>query len=351
MPDRDAVIGVDISLASLGGRFESSLEDIDLIRESQVYVVNSDGRIIGASSYDSENRGLPHVTSMPLTDEEITLVVDSPLIQLSNQSDWEPLDFTIAGEPYGLTADLFTLISDATGLQFQFVNGRTWGELVEDYQSGKIDILQSVAKGSNLATEQLEGDTLYTVDYALATRKDEESISSLDKLGERYIGVLDGWSITEAIQEAYPELTIYYYDSYEEAFKDLVAQRISAVLDIAEVLQTKVERERDKGITLQILDEHNLLPNRFTYVARKELEPYVHLINRSLKHLEKTGVVAQLKAKWFESAHETYGHFANQALLDKLTQPSQFGTITQANVADTPHFIYVTKSVTSQMSI
>ncbi|GAL17913.1 ABC-type amino acid transport signal transduction systems periplasmic component/domain [Vibrio maritimus] len=280
---------------------------------------------------------------MPLTDEEITLVVDSPLIQLSNQSDWEPLDFTIAGEPYGLTADLFTLISDATGLQFQFVNGRTWGELVEDYQSGKIDILQSVAKGSNLATEQLEGDTLYTVDYALATRKDEESISSLDKLGERYIGVLDGWSITEAIQEAYPELTIYYYDSYEEAFKDLVAQRISAVLDIAEVLQTKVERERDKGITLQILDEHNLLPNRFTYVARKELEPYVHLINRSLKHLEKTGVVAQLKAKWFESAHETYGHFANQALLDKLTQPSQFGTITQANVADTPHFIYVDK--------
>ncbi|GAL30349.1 hypothetical protein JCM19239_6512 [Vibrio variabilis] len=38
--------------------------------------------------------------------------------------------------------------------------------------------MQSVAEGSDLANEQLEGDTLYTVDYALATRSDEAKISS-----------------------------------------------------------------------------------------------------------------------------------------------------------------------------
>lgn len=343
LPDRDAVIGVDISLASLGGRFENSLEDIDLVQESQVYVVNSEGRIIGASSYNSEDRGLPHVTSMPLTDEEINLVVNSPTLQLSNQSDWEPLDFTIAGEPYGLTTDLFTLISDATGLQFQFVNGRTWNQLVEDYQLGKIDILQSVAEGSSLAEEQLEGETLYSVKYALATRSDEANITNLDALGERFIGVIAGWSITQAIQETYPELTIYHYNSYEEAFRDLASQRISAVLDIAEVLQTKVDRIKNKDITLQVLEQHSLLPNRFTYLAKQDYAPYVQLINKSLTHLEQTGVVTQLKEKWFGSTDETYGHFANQELLEKIQQPSRLGTITQVNIADTPHFVYLDK--------
>ncbi|MGR5094169.1 HD domain-containing phosphohydrolase [Vibrio maritimus] len=343
LPDRGAVIGVDISLASLGGRFENSLEQIDLLQESNVYVVESNGKMIAASSYDSKSRGLPQVTAMPLTDEEITLVVDSPPLQLSNQSDWEPLDFTIAGEPYGLTADLFTLISDATGLQFQFVNGRTWEELVEDYRLGKIDILQSVAEGSDLANEQLEGDTLYTVDYALATRSDEAKISSLDNLGERYIGAIAGWSIMDAIQEAYPDLTIYYYDSYEEAFKDLTSQRISAVLDIAEVLQTKVDRLKHESISLQVLEPHRLLPYRFTYLANKDLEPYVALINKSLTHLEKTGVVARLKAKWFETSSESYGHFVNQAILDKLSQPKHFGTISQATIEGIPHFIYLDK--------
>lgn len=73
----------------------------------------------------------------------------------------------------------------------------------------------------------------------------------------------------DAIQEAYPDLTIYYYDSYEEAFKDLISQRISAVLDIAEVLQTKVDRIKHEGISLQVLEPHRLLPNRFTYLAKK----------------------------------------------------------------------------------
>lgn len=341
LPERNAVIGVDISLAELGGHFERSLEDVELLKGAEVYVSSFDGRIIGGNHLDSKGNNLPYVGTMPLSDVQITTVINAPILTVSNQLNWEPIDFAVSGEPYGLAPDLFRLISDSTGLQFQYVNGLHWSELVEGFQKQNIDILQSIATTNTITESHLEGDILYELDYAVLSHQNVSTINSLSDLSGKTIGMIDGWSVTQRLIDTYPDITVYRYDTYSDAIKDAKDQRISAVLDNRAILVNKLARHDDGELTLRTIADESILPKGFTFVAREELRPYVTLINQSLQYLADIGVIEQLRARWLAAPRQTLGHINNEKLLSRLADPASFGDITAIDIDNKPSYVFV----------
>lgn len=343
LPDRNAVVGVDISLAGLDGHFEQSLEDVELLKGAEVYVSSFDGRIIGGNHFDSKSIDLPYVSTMPLSDDQITTVINAPVLTVSNQLNWEPIDFAVSGEPYGLAPDLFRLISDATGLQFQYVNGLHWSELVEGFQKQNIDILQSIATTNTITESHLEGDILYELDYAVLSHQNVSTITSLSDLSGKTIGMIDGWSVTQRLIDTYPDITVYRYDTYSDAIKDAKDQRISAVLDNRAILVNKLARHDDGELTLRTIADDSILPKGFTFVAREELQPYVTLVNQSLQYLKEIGVLEQMKTRWLASPKQTLGHINNETLLSRLADPASFGDITAIDIDNKPSYVFVDK--------
>jgi HD-GYP domain-containing protein (c-di-GMP phosphodiesterase class II)/ABC-type amino acid transport substrate-binding protein len=341
LPGRNAVIGVDISLAELGGHFERSLEDVELLKGAEVYVSSFDGRIIGGNHFDSKGNNLPYVGTMPLSDDQITTVINAPVLTVSNQLNWEPIDFAVSGQPFGLAPDLFRLISDATGLQFQYINGLHWNELVEGFQKQNIDILQSIATSNTISDSHLEGDILYELDYAVISHRNVSPINSLSDLSGKTIGMIDGWSVTQKLIDAYPDITVYRYNTYSDAIKDAKEQRISAVLDNRAILFNKLERHDEGDLILRTIADDSILPKGFTFAAREELRPYVSLINQSLQYLVDLGVVEQLRSRWLAAPRQTLGHINNETLLSRLADPASFGDITAIDIDNKPSYVFV----------
>lgn len=56
------------------------------------------------------------------------------MIKVSNETDWAPIDFAKSGEPQGYSIDMLNIISDMTGIRFDYLNGFTWSELVEHFK-------------------------------------------------------------------------------------------------------------------------------------------------------------------------------------------------------------------------
>ncbi|WP_338166593.1 HD domain-containing phosphohydrolase [Vibrio sp. 10N] len=341
LPQRNAVVGVDISLAQLGNHFEQSLGEVELLKGAEVYVSTFDGRIIGSSHFDSKKSNLPYVEPMPLTDDQVTTVINAPTLTVSNQLNWEPIDFAVGGQPFGYSPDLFRLISDTTGLQFQFVNGLLWSELVEDFQSKNIDILQSIAASNSKTDSHIEGNILFELDYAVASHTESATFSSLADLSGKTIGMIGGWSVIEKLVESYPEITVYRYESYSDALKDVHERRISGVLDNRAVLTNKLKRTNKDTLRLQGIEHAEILPKGFTYVTRDELRPYVEIINQALQYLKTKGVIEQLNQRWLRSPQQTFGHVNNETLLSRISDSHSFGKITAIDIDDKSSYVFV----------
>ncbi|MGX9521702.1 HD domain-containing phosphohydrolase [Vibrio mediterranei] len=343
IPSLNAVIGVDIALASLNEHFEDSLSDNVALEGADAYITDGEGRIIGTNTILDTANSLPFIDKMPLTNTQLDLVINSPVLKVSNQLDWEPIDFTVVGNPDGLAIDLFTLISDATGLQFEYINGRSWQELVNDFRLGKIDILQSIASDSNVSDHSIESDILYSLEYAIATHKSAPHIASWDDLKGRTVGFLGGWSIVEQLRKDYPSITVYAYDTYDEAFEDVQTQKIVGIVDVAPVIKSKVEKLINYDLKTQSLKKHPAFPTDFVFIANEQLKPYIELINQALTYLDQEKVRTVLADKWLNSDQHHTSHIPSNRLLSMLEDPSFHEKISSVDMKGQKHFVYITE--------
>ncbi|MFA0153501.1 transporter substrate-binding domain-containing protein, partial [Vibrio sp. 10N.261.46.C10] len=138
------VIGIDIVLSSLANKLSGTA--LGLAEDSKVesFLYSKSGNIIASNLKVNNQEPEFDVSKLMLSSEQKALVNDTPPLLVSNQNDWGPMDFSVAGKPNGYAIDLLKMIGDMTGIRFEFVNGFSWGELVNKFQEGTIDGLQSV---------------------------------------------------------------------------------------------------------------------------------------------------------------------------------------------------------------
>ena len=85
------------------------------------------------------------VQDIVYTAEERAWQEQHPVIRVSNEFDWPPFDFVVSGAPQGYGIDLMELLSERSGLSFEYINGYTWDELIEMFFLGQIDLVHSLS--------------------------------------------------------------------------------------------------------------------------------------------------------------------------------------------------------------
>lgn len=82
-----------------------------------------------------------------LTTQEISYIKNKKIIIGSNEFDYEPMDFNVEGIPVGYSIDLLNNLTKSVGLDVQYVT-KPWSKLLEDFNSGKIDLMHTIYKNS-----------------------------------------------------------------------------------------------------------------------------------------------------------------------------------------------------------
>ncbi|WP_315979984.1 transporter substrate-binding domain-containing protein [Aliamphritea spongicola] len=154
---------------------------------------------------------------------------------MSNQTNWPPLDYSVAGEPKGYAIDLLTLVSEMTGLKFEFINGFSLNELQSKFHDGDIDILHSV---SGLKANRGEiSQPMYTKALAVAVEKHTTGISKLSDLNGLRLGLPYGQGLTELLKRQGVEATLQGFPDLETTIKALQNGRIDAIVHVSSTLK------------------------------------------------------------------------------------------------------------------
>jgi len=135
IPGTEHVIAIDIALSSLS----NYLQQQKLAGEGEIYIYRKSGEIIATNQQGKLEKSLANINKVVLSKSQRQLVNEVNPVRVSNSTDWSPIDFAISGKPQGYAIDIMSIVAAKTGLDIEYVNGRTWPQLLSMYQNNRID--------------------------------------------------------------------------------------------------------------------------------------------------------------------------------------------------------------------
>ena len=245
---------------------------------------------------------------LPAAAEQITLtaaekafLADHPVIRVGNEMDWPPFDFVENGKATGYSIDLLNLIAEKTGLQFQYINGYTWDELLEMGFRQEIDVFPAMWKTARRKRHFNFSEPYIDTPYILVIHEDEPEISGINSLKGRTLTGIKGFASTEQVKQHYPEINIVEVNSAVEGLRQVSYGKADAYL--GSMAETNFVIKSHLVPNLKIAGETDLggrIDTPLLYIGvRKDWPRLMGIIERGMDAISQAEKQA-LQLKWLE---------------------------------------------------
>ncbi|QKQ26684.1 transporter substrate-binding domain-containing protein [Candidatus Reidiella endopervernicosa] len=135
-----------------------------------------------------------------LSAEEIAWLKAHPVIRVSNELDWPPYDYNVAGRPTGFSIDYLHMLADKVGVELEFVTD-SWAALMERFKRGEIDLIHPLHYSNERAEIMHFTKPFFTLSCVAVVRKEDDEITSLKQLYGKTLAGADDWALTNYIRE------------------------------------------------------------------------------------------------------------------------------------------------------
>ncbi|GIC77901.1 HD domain-containing phosphohydrolase [Moritella sp. F3] len=338
------VLGIDIVLSSLASKLSVNQLNLgdDAGVESFIYLKSGD--VIASNRQNSETITVPPAKPLDLSPAQTRALSQITSIKMSNQNDWAPIDFAASGEPKGYAIDLLNLIEDMTGIDFEFINGFTWGELVDKYNNGSLDGLHSLQQANEDTIKGLYSEPIYNLPFAIVTKDNQPYISDYADLQGKKVAILAGWSIIPSLKQEFPNVELVEFKTLKAAFKSVSMGENFALLDSGAVLESGLMQYFHRNLQLHRL--FSIAPqgysSEFHIVLNEQYAELMPIINLAIRNitLEQRQV---LKSKWMDNRQLVRGNIMipYPELLALANQKSAYGKIVERVIDGEAQFIYI----------
>jgi len=158
---------------------------------------------------------------IPLTPEEEAWISAHPVIRAGHDATYSPYAMQdAAGQIVGIDPDYLELIGRRTGLNFRNEVRSDWGKVIQDFKSGDLDILLSLARTPDREAYLIYTDAYATAPNVIITRSDSPYLFALAELKGRIIAIPRGENGLRADLELnVPGNSIVEYDSPAECYE------------------------------------------------------------------------------------------------------------------------------------
>ncbi|WP_157619402.1 transporter substrate-binding domain-containing protein, partial [Psychromonas aquimarina] len=243
------VLGADITI----GVISSFLTKQATLPESELFLFNEKGEKISSSVSPTQLKtdGIGRISKITTLNEEEKKFISGTLpLKVSNELDWPPFDFAESGKPMGYTVDLIKLISLKTGLEFKFVNGYLWNELIALFKGKTIDILHSLSKTREREAMGLFSEAILELRNHFITAENSPVIEDIKALHGKKVATPRGWAIQSYLSDNHPEIELVMVDGVLEALKTVVKGEADAFIGNDKVAEYLINKYAVKGLNI-----------------------------------------------------------------------------------------------------
>lgn len=219
---------------------------------------------------------------------EISWIRENAILQVAADPYWSPVEFRGEdGEYQGIAIDLLKEISIISGLEFEYIKGKTWGQLIELGKEGEVDLFSSISKTDD-RDEFLDFTAPYIdIPISIFTKKDIEYVSGLRVISDKKIGVVSGFAIEEWLRRDYPNMDILAVKDAIEGLRlleegDIFAFVGNRVTTSWYIRQLELKTVKESGVTPYL--------NSQSFGVKKGDETLRQILNKSLSIINRRRV-------------------------------------------------------------
>lgn len=337
------VIGIDIVLSSVANKMSATALGLESDSQVESFLFSKSGNLIASNKPQVDTSDLPEVEALKLTEEQQQTVQSAKSLLISNQNDWAPMDFAVSGKPQGYAIDVLNLVESMTGIDFEFVNGFTWAELVDKYQNNSLDGLQSLQKSNEKEIIGAYSAPLYELPFSVVTQKGVNSINNYYELNNKKVAIIEGWSIYDRLTQDFSNVELVEYPDTETALKSVVKGESFAMLDSRAVLSSGLDMYFHTELYLHepLADLKKLYPSQFHIVLQPQYADLIPIINLALENIPLEAKVI-LKEKWLNSRLTRKESMVPYTELFELSHNDQLqGQMVQRQINGLDKYFYV----------
>ncbi|MCP4042982.1 MAG: transporter substrate-binding domain-containing protein, partial [Gammaproteobacteria bacterium] len=172
-----------------------------------------------------------------LTLQQQAWLAAHPVIRVSNESDWPPINFAEKGKPKGYSIDYMNLLAKRLGIQVDYVTGSTWDEFMGMIKKGDLDVILNIVN-----TPERRKYIHFTKSYmelpdTIFSRKGGKSFPDFDALSGYTVAVPKGFSIQEYIETHNPDIKLQIKDDLPACIKAVSFGQADALIDYRLVVE------------------------------------------------------------------------------------------------------------------
>jgi len=232
-----------------------------------------------------------------LTEAEKTFIETHPIIRVQNEDDYPPYDFSESGQPTGFSIDYLQLIAQKTDLNFTFINGNAWNQILENIQDKKLDIIHTC-----LSTEERREYASFTESYIQSTYAliipSETNIKSIEDLSGKKLAVLKGTKHIEFISKLNLHIDFIEYETTREVLRSVLFKECDAAYESLQLAGFTIKEEGMIGLSFQPVEMLEESSGDWRIGVRKDWPELLSIINKGIATITKEEI-DRLKEKWF----------------------------------------------------
>jgi len=226
-------------------------------------------------------------------------------VSVATDNGFVPFEFVdeSTGKLVGFDIDLIQAVAEEAGLELN-INAMEFDGIIAGIRSGRHDIGIAGITITEARDAVIDfSDPYYNAGLLLTVSSENRTITSEADLAGKKVGTRTGSTSETYLRENHPEADVEAFPGIIEAYMDLEAGRLDAVLYDAPNVRYYVHK--DKATDLKTVGD--ILQGEQYGIAFPEGSPLVAKVNTALATLKANGTYDRIHAKWFGEDAEAAG--------------------------------------------
>ncbi len=218
-----------------------------------------------------------------------------PQIVMGTSADMPPFEFYEASEIVGYDIDIARAVAKELGLTLQ-VRDMDFSALIPSLQSGRVAFVMASMTPTPDREKVIDFSEPYLVLPLAAVTLEHKTVKSEKGLAGKKVGVQLGSTHEQFAREVATRdktVKVHSLNKLAELIQELISGRIDVV--IMETKPAKAFQEVNPQLKVSALADHTV---SFA-IAFPKGSPWREKFNKSIKKLNVSGTLDEIKAKWF----------------------------------------------------
>jgi len=229
-------------------------------------------------------------------------LAEHPVIRVSPDLHYEPLEFVQDGKHRGLSGDYFDLLSQMLGVKFELVQKLNWSESVSALESKEVDVLPEVQ-----VTEERRQKYNFTKPYIdlntiiITNRFDSNDKLSIKDFENKKIGIVKGYFWEELVRKDFPKVEIVLVSDEADGLQKTALGSIDGFLGSLATTTYYINKEQITNLMLAGKAPYQI---NYSIAIRKDWPELAAILDKAISAIPNETKIA-LRKKWIKLDYET----------------------------------------------